>query len=82
MERVAQISIEGFGKTPPRDSLFELMHIQYFGVEDEELGFLRFYTDSDKARESYFVLSERTKILAEAMALHAEIVASDLTNFF
>ena len=82
MERVAQISIEGFGKTAPRDSLVELMRIQYFGLEDEELGFLRFYTDSDQTSESYFVLSERTKVLAEAMALQAEIVAFDLTNIF
>jgi hypothetical protein len=82
MERVGQVSIEGFGKEVSVDSLAELMRIEYFDEDDEEIGFLELYTESDESGDNYYILSERTKILAEAVKSLAEMVALDLTDIF
>tara|TARA_B100000446_G_scaffold156980_1_gene154170 strand:+ start:163 stop:501 length:339 start_codon:yes stop_codon:yes gene_type:complete len=80
MQRVGQVSIEGFGKEVSVDSLAELMRIEYFDEDDEEIGFLELYTESDESGDNYYILSERTKILAEAVKSLAEMVALDLTD--
>ena len=80
MQRVSQVSIEGFGKEVSVDSLAELMRIEYFDEDDEEIGFLELYTESDESGDNYYILSERTKILAEAVKSLAEMVALDLTD--
>jgi hypothetical protein len=82
MQRVGQVSIEGFGKEIPADSLAELMRIEYFNEDDEEIGFLELYTRSDASGDDYYILSERTKTLAETVKSLAEMVALDLTDIF
>jgi hypothetical protein len=58
------------------------MRIEYFDEDDEEIGFLELYTESDEPGENYYILSERTKVLAEAVKSLAAVVASDLTDIF
>ena len=82
MQRIGQVSIEGFGKEVPVDSLVELMRIEYFDEDDEEIGFLELYTESEESGEDYYLLSERTKILAKAVKSIAEMIALDLTDIF
>ena len=82
MERVGQVSIEGFGKEVSVGLMVELMRIEYFDEDDEEIGFLELYTESDNSGEHYYIVSERTKILAEAVKSFVEMVALDLTEIF
>ena len=82
MERVGQVSIEGFGKEVSVGLMVELMRIEYFDEDDEEIGFLELYTESDDPGVHYYIVSERTKILAEAVKSLVEMVALDLTEIF
>ena len=80
MERVGQISIEGFGEEVSAESLIELMRVEYFDENDEPIGFLELYTESREPGGNYYVFSERTKVLAGAIRSLAETVARDLEN--
>ena len=80
MERVGQISIEGFGEEVSAESLIELMRVEYFDEDDEPIGFLELYTESRESGGNYYVFSERTKVLAGAIRSLAETVARDLEN--
>ena len=62
--------------------MIELKRIEYFNEDDEEIGFLELYTESDDSGEHYYILSEQTKILAEAVKSLVEMVALDLTEIF
>ena len=64
------------------DLMVELMRIEYFDENDEEIGFLELYTESDDPGVHYYIVSERTKILAEAVKSLVEMVALDLTEIF
>jgi hypothetical protein len=82
MDRLGQLAIERFDRTVPADRLERLLRLDYVSTEGEPLGFVELYSDPLAASETYYLLSERTRVPAVAIPLLAQRVVQDLEQVF
>ena len=77
MQRVGQLAIEGFGARPGPDARL-LVRIVYLDSDDEPLGFMELMRDDDLEANPYFVVTETTRVPAQATAFLAVRVEEGL----
>ena len=82
MERVDQLGIDGYGDLPPAESLKLLLRIDYLDRDGDLLAFLEMSRDESAGRPSYFIQSERTRIIAHAHRGLSDRVEQALTDLF
>lgn len=82
MQRVDQLAIAGYDSPPPASRLRSLLQVEYFDEDGDALGFVELFRDDSAERDSYYMRSERTRILAGAVTALAERVAEGLGEAF
>lgn len=70
MQRVGQLAIQGFAVRPGPDARV-LVRLEYLGSDDEPLGFMELLRDDGREADPYFVLTETTRVPAQAMTFLA-----------
>jgi len=80
MQRVDQLAIAGYGNTPMDQNLRLLFRLEYSDEEGEPLGFVELLLDETAASDPYYLRSERTRILAEAVTALAERAEEGLAD--
>lgn len=80
MQRVDQLAIAGYGNTPMDQNLRLLFRLEYSDEEGESLGFVELLLDEAAASDPYYLRSERTRILAEAVTALAERAEEGLAD--
>jgi hypothetical protein len=80
MERVAQLAISGFETEVPPDSLELILRVEYADEDTEPLGFVELFRHLGSGE--YYLSSERTRMVANAVGLLAERVEQDLPQIF
>ncbi len=82
MERVSQLAIEDFERGAAVSPTERRLRIDYFDVDDDPLGFVEVYRRSAPAGETYYLVSERTRVPALGIRSLAERVDLDLPQLF
>lgn len=83
MERVGQLAIDGFEPDLSPDALERLLRVEYLDGRGEPVGFVTLYrAPGDPEGDLYFLMSERTRIVARAFPLLAERVAREIPALF
>ena len=77
MQRVAELAIEGFAERPGPNSRV-LVRVDYLGSDDEPLGFMELLRDDDREAHPYFIVTETTRVPAQAMTFLAQRVEEGL----
>lgn len=80
MERVAQLGIEGFDTQARPEALERILRVEYTDEDGRFLGFVELLKHLDSG--AYYLSSERTRVVAEAIGLLAERVEQGLTQIF
>ncbi len=70
MQRVGALAIEGFAMRPGPGSRM-LVRIEYMDDDDAPLGFLELVRDDSREADPYFVVTENTRVPAQAMTFLA-----------
>lgn len=81
MQRVGELAIDGFRTRPDPASVQLLLRAEYFGAEGESLGFLELMRD-DSAPDAYFLVTETTRVPAQAMGFLARRAEEGLSGVF
>ena len=83
MERVGQLAIAGYGVDPSSlGNPVPLLRVDYLDAEGSALGFVELLRDVGAERDPYYIRSERTRVLAEAVTTLAERVEQGLGEAF
>lgn len=82
VERVEQLAIGGYEDAPASAGLSLLARIDYFDDDGDAMGFLELFRDDGAERDPYYLRSERTRVLARALAALAERVEEGLAELF
>ena len=70
MQRVGEVAIEGFAERPGPGARV-LVRIDYLDSDAEPLGFLELLRDDSREADPYFVVTETTRVPAQAMSFLA-----------
>jgi hypothetical protein len=81
MTRIGQLAISGFEERVSPTEVDLLLRVEYLDEDLAPLGFLELYRGTGDVG-SYYVRSERTRVIAGAVRSLAETVAEDLTAIF
>lgn len=79
MQRVSELAIEGFAARPGPETRV-LVRVEYLDSENELLGFMELLRDDGREADPYFILSETTRVPAQAMTFLAELVEQGLAG--
>lgn len=82
MERVDQLAIAGYKSAPEPGTMRLLLRVEYLDEDGEELGYLELFHDGMAERDLYYMRSERTRVMAEAVGALAERVEEGLAGVF
>lgn len=82
MQRVDQLAISGYEDAPSPGALPVLLRVDYLNEDGEAIGFVELFRDDGADRDPYYLRTERTRILAGAVAALAERVAEALGEVF
>ena len=82
MQRVGELAIGGYGIDPVPATLRPLLRVDYQDAEGASLGFLELLRDDAAETNPFLLRSERTRVLASAVASLAERVEQGLGDVF
>ena len=82
MDRVNQLGIDGYRDLPPAESLKPVLRIDYLDRNGDLLAFMEVSRDESAERPSYFIRSERTRIIARAHRGLTDRVEQALADLF
>ena len=83
MDRVGQLAIAGYGVDPASlGNPVPLLRVDYMDAEGSFLGFVELLRDLAAERDPYYIRSERTRVVAEAVTTLAERVEQGLGEAF
>lgn len=82
MERVDQLTIEGYDSLPPAERLRLVVRIDYLDDEGDPLGFAELLRDDLAERNVYYLRSESTRIIARAHSVLTERVEQAVEDIF
>ena len=77
MQRVGEVAIQGFA-TRPGPGTRVLVRIDYLDSDDQPLGFMELLRDDSREADPYFIVTETTRIPAQAMTFLAVRVEEGL----
>ncbi|MDE2761352.1 MAG: DUF4340 domain-containing protein [Gemmatimonadota bacterium] len=82
MERVDQLTIEGYDSLPPVERLKLVVRIDYLDDDGDALGFSELLRDDLADRSVYYLRSESTRIIARAHSVLTERVEQAVEDIF
>ena len=82
MERVDQLTIEGYDSLPPTERLKLVVRIDYLDDDGDVLGFSELLRDDLVERNVYYLRSESTRIIARAHSVLTERVELAVEDIF
>ena len=82
MDRVGQMAIAGYHNLPPPREPGLFLRVEYMDAEGDALGFVELLRDDLAERDSYYIRSETTRIVARAPSILAERVEQAVGDVF
>ena len=82
MERVGQLAIEGYRNLPPPREPRLFLRVEYEDANGDALGFVELFRDDFAERDSYYIRSEATRIVARVPSILAERVEQAVGDVF